>query len=95
MRVYNPGDDNLYDVLLSAGPKPMNAEGRSEDLVRWLFITNAVENDIWLLYFELTNSFNESYNNQKPRQEPMNAEVRSDDFVRLFIKHLTNCTSKF
>jgi len=34
LRIYNPADDNLYDVFLSAGPKPMNGQGRSEDLVR-------------------------------------------------------------
>ena len=34
LRIYNLADDNLYDVFLSAGPKPMNGQGRSEDLVR-------------------------------------------------------------
>jgi hypothetical protein len=33
LRVYNPSDDALYDVVLSAGPGPLNGEGRTEDLV--------------------------------------------------------------
>jgi hypothetical protein len=30
--VFNPADGHVYDVFLSAGPKPLNAAGRSEDL---------------------------------------------------------------